>query len=104
MINAINTTGDGVGGGRRRRYTQTAQTRERRVFSTDSGARVGSPRVGQPGRMRGQWLGLIERPAMSASFGKSVIAHLGLSVRPRWLPDTRDDHDLSVGRPDPSQR
>jgi hypothetical protein len=27
------------------------------------------PRVGQPGRMRGRWLGLIERPAMSASFG-----------------------------------
>ncbi len=28
---------------------------------------------------------------------ESVIAHLGLSVRPRWLPDTRDDHDLCGG-------
>jgi hypothetical protein len=30
---------------------------------------------------------------------ESVIAHLGLSVRPRWLPDTRDDHDLAAARP-----
>jgi hypothetical protein len=28
---------------------------------------------------------------------ESVIAHLGLSVRPRWLPDTRDDHDICGG-------
>jgi hypothetical protein len=30
---------------------------------------------------------------------ESVIAHLGLGVRPRWLPDTRDDQDLAAARP-----
>jgi hypothetical protein len=30
---------------------------------------------------------------------ESVIAHLGLGVRPRWPPDTRDDHDLAAVRP-----
>ena len=67
-----------------------------------------SPPVAVPGSVppgevagedAGRRLALIERPADVSLLWESVIAHLGLSVRPRWLPDTRDDHDLAAARP-----
>jgi hypothetical protein len=71
--------------------------------NVESSPPVAGARVGAPGGAAGEdaWsmVGTDRKAGHASLLWESVIAHLGLGVRPRWPPDTRDDHDLAAVRP-----
>jgi hypothetical protein len=70
--------------------------------NVESSPPVAGARVGAPGGAAGEdaWsmVGTDRKAGHASLLWESVIAHLGLGVRPRWLPDTRDDQDLAAAR------